>query len=250
MADTNFRNIWGNRIRFNPVLGIILILLFGIPRFILVLGANSGGNYSSVSLIFLAMCFTPYLLLNSQGRKRIGLRKPNKRRWWIYALLIGMVACLVAYVTGNALFGHSTDNWFVYISKSYEASIPMDLNTNRTRVFLLMAAAAVTFSPLGEELLYRGLIHECFVPALGEGRASMVDSAAFAITHLAHFGILYNAGNWEFRFLPALLWVMLMYIASRLFFYCKIKGGSLAMAFACHAGFNLAMTYFICFHIL
>jgi hypothetical protein len=196
------------------------------------------------------MCFTPYLLLNRQGRKRIGLRKPNRRHWWIYALLIGIGACLVAFVTGTALFGQSTDNWFVYISKSYATSMPMEFSINRTRIFLLMAAAAVTFSPLGEELLYRGLIHECFVPALGEGQASMVDSTAFAITHLAHFGILYNAGNWEFHFVPALLWVMLMYFTSRLFFYCKIKGGSLVMAFACHAGFNLARTYFICFHVL
>lgn len=250
MTDTNFKKIWGTRIRFSPLLGVMLILFFGIPRFILVLSAGRSGNYSMTSLIFLAMCLLPFVLLNRQGRKRIGLKAPAGSYWWIYALLIGMLACLAVYVTGTALYGHTVDNWFVYISKSFEANIPVELAANRARVFLIMAAAAVTLSPLGEELLYRGLIHECFVPSFGEGQASMIDSAAFAITHLAHFGILNDAGAWGFHFIPALLWVLLMYFAGRLFFFCKYKGGSLMMAIICHAGFNLAMTYFICFHIL
>ena len=245
-----FRNFLAHKLRFNVVLGVLLILLFGIPRFLLVLQASSGGNYTYVSMIFVAMCLTPFLLLNKQGREKIGMVAPARPIWWLYAVLIGLGACLAVYVTGKSLFGMGTDNWFVYISRSYAASLPVDFDSHRATAFLAMSAAAVTFSPLGEELLYRGLIHECFVPTLGEGRASMVDSAAFAITHLSHFGILFVAGHWEFHFLPALLWVMLMYFASRLFFYCKYKGGSLITAFMCHAGFNLGMTYIICYHIL
>ena len=83
-----------------------------------------------------------------------------------------------------------------------------------------------------------------------EQKASILDSLAFALTHLAHFGIVFVAGHWSFLFLPAAIWVMLMFLASRLFFICKVKSGSILGAILCHAGFNLAMTYYIIYFIL
>ena len=108
----------------------------------------------------------------------------------------------------------------------------------------------MTFSPIGEELLYRGLIHQCFVPRYGRNKASIIDSLAFGITHLAHFGLIFSLGEWQFLPIPALLWVLLTFVSSRLFYYCKQKSGSIYGAILCHAGFNLAMTYFIFYHIL
>ena len=106
------------------------------------------------------------------------------------------------------------------------------------------------FSPIGEEFLYRGVIHQAFVPKFGEVKASTIDSLAFAFTHLAHFGIVYLATGWEFLFAPAVIWVAMMYFASRLFFWCKRKSGSIWGAVAAHAGFNLGMTYCIIYLIL
>lgn len=70
------------------------------------------------------------------------------------------------------------------------------------------------------------------------------------MTHLAHFGIIYTMGHWEFRLLPALLWVLFMFLVSRLFFFCKNKTGSLLGAIGCHAGYNVMMMYFIIYHVL
>lgn len=245
-----FRGFLGKNIAFSARLGWLLILLFGIPRFFLVLGANSGGTYSYISLIFLCMWATPFLLLTKKGRTLIGLHKPGRPLWWMFAPLLGIGMSLLVFFLGDWFYGNGISNWFVYISRSYEGMVPADSASHQFLIFAILATLGMTFSPIGEELLYRGLIHQCFVTRLGEPGASRVDSAAFAVTHLAHFGILYTAAGWEFRAIPALLWMGLMYLSCRLFFLCKVRGGSLYMAILCHAGFNLAMTYVIWFHIL
>lgn len=50
--------------------------------------------------------------------------------------------------------------------------------------------------------------------------------------------------------IPAILWVFLMFITSRIFIICKKKTGSILGAIISHAGFNLTMMYFIFYHIL
>jgi hypothetical protein len=108
----------------------------------------------------------------------------------------------------------------------------------------------MTFSPIGEELFYRGVVHASFALEKSENTASIWDSIAFSLTHLAHFGIVFIDGKWKFIFIPALLWVTGMFFASRLFYLCKQKTKSLLGAVVCHAGFNVTMIYFIFYHIL
>ena len=154
------------------------------------------------------------------------------------------------YFAATLFYDHTLSNWFVYISKSYTASGKVIPASEKLIYFIIFAATAITFSPIGEELFYRGVVHGSFATGLGERKASIADSAAFALTHLAHFGIVYISGTWHFFFVPALLWVIFMFVASRLFFLCKEKSGSLAGAVICHASYNLAMTYFIFYYIL
>lgn len=245
-----FRPFWKGKLSFNPSLGFFLILIFGIPRFLLVLHANSGGNYSGVSLLFLLMCLMPFLLLNRAGRKEIGLTSVTRSRWLAWAVIAGIVTGLLVFIFGWTFYGLTADNWFVYIGQTYKSAFPPETALSQTSAFIILAGVAITFSPFGEEIMYRGLIHQCFVPTFGDQIASRIDSLAFALTHLAHFGILYLEGKWEFHVWPALLWVGCMYGSARLFFLCRQKGESILTAILCHAGFNLAMTYIIWYHIL
>lgn len=237
--------------KFNWQLGLVLILLFGIPRFLIVLNANATGNYNFTSMIFLLMWITPFVLLTKQGRRAIGMKKPGNYFWLLYSFFLGIILCAIVYLIGTWLYQSSIDNWFVYISNSY-GSIPSEsLNRNdRNTYFLIFAVIGMTFSPIGEELLYRGLIHQSFVSKFGNNKASIIDSLAFAITHLAHFGIIYFFGNWSFHIIPALIWMFLIFLTGRLFFFCKTKTGSVYGAIISHAGFNLAMTYFIFYYVL
>ncbi|MEJ5964429.1 CPBP family intramembrane glutamic endopeptidase [Pedobacter immunditicola] len=244
------RQIWKSRLLLKWQFGLLLILLFGIPRFMLVLQANVTGNYNLIPLIFILMALTPYLLLSKDGRFNTGIKKPAHNTWLLYSFMIGIGICTITFMLAHFLFDYSTENWFVYISNTYAVPTTGLTSTGRLIYFIIYALIGMTFSPVGEELFYRGIVHGSFTDKFGEHGASIIDSAAFALTHLAHFGIVYLSGTWQFLLGPALIWMTMIYIAGRLFFFCKQRSGSILGAILCHAGFNLSMMYFIFYYIL
>lgn len=250
MNKSPLRPFWQNILTYNWKLGILLILLFGIPRFIIVLDANISGDYGTVSLLFILMWIIPFILLDKEGRKAMGIKKPANYKWLIYSFLIGVAFCTVMFLISQLLFGDSINNSFTYISKSYTLPEGELSGMSKLILFSIFSLTGMTFSPIGEEFLYRGLIHGSFVEKYGEQKSSLLDSLAFALTHLSHFGIIYNAGKWNFLFIPALLWVLGMFVASQLFFKCKQMTGSIWGAVICHAGYNFGMMYWIFYHIL
>ncbi len=233
---------------FSWKFGLFLILLFGIPRFILVLGANAAGGYQMVSFIFVAMWFAPFILLNKQGRKEIGMKRPRGIGRMLLSFLAGMVSCAVIFAMYKSLYGETIQNAFAYIGK-VSGDFSQLSDSDRLTYFIIAVIPSMLFSPIGEEFLYRGIIHRSFSGKFGEKNASAVDSLAFALTHLAHFGILWTVTGWAFLPVPAVLWVISMYAVSRLFFECKQWCDSLFGAVVAHAGFNLAMMYFIFYHL-
>jgi membrane protease YdiL (CAAX protease family) len=124
--------------------------------------------------------------------------------------------------------------------------IPEGIASNdKLILFAITAGMGMIFSPIGEELFFRGIVHAAFARSMGENRASLVDSAAFALTHLAHFGLVFMDERWIFLGRPALLWIIAMFLVSRMFFIFKTRSGSLLGAILCHAAFNLGMIYCI-----
>lgn len=242
--------LWKKIFKEEWKLGLILILVFGAIRFFLVMNANVSGNYSYVGTIFLLMWLTPFVFLTRVGRSQTGMRMPRAYAWLFYAFVLGLSACAILYWIGDLLYSKGTENWFVYISRSYTIPSNGISNDDRFIYFAIYSAIGMTFSPIGEELFYRGLIHECFAIKLGPNRASHIDSLAFAVTHLAHFGIVHVGGAWQLLPLPALIWVIGMYLASRIFYFSKVRSNSILGAVVSHAGFNLAMMYFIFYRIL
>jgi membrane protease YdiL (CAAX protease family) len=247
---TYFKSVFGDRLTFSPLLGTFLIFLIGVPRFIVVLQANVTGNYRFTSIIFMIMWVLPFLLLTKKGRRLIGIVKTNKKRALVYSFAIGTILCIPVFLLGYLLYGYSDTNWFVYISNSYSSRLPGNLTEQRFMYFAIFALISMIFSPIGEELMYRGFIHQCFEPQYGRKGASRIDSAAFALTHLAHYGIVFTAAGWVFKPLPAFLWVIAMFAVSRFFFYCRVQSGSIWGAILAHAGFNLAMTFIIFYFVL
>jgi membrane protease YdiL (CAAX protease family) len=244
-----FRKGWGGRLRFNWQLGVILILLFGVPRFFIVMRASMSGDYRWVSVIFVAMMLVPFFILAREGRQHIGMKRPASWRWMGYSFLLGTLICLFTYTIGNLLFGHDISNWFVYIARTFP--IPAgELADNRFLYFVILAIPGMIFSPIGEEILYRGMIHTSFAMQTDDNVASRIDSIAFAVTHLAHFGLIWTGTGWRFLPLPAILWMVCMFLASRVFYFCRVKTDSLAGAMVAHAAFNLTMTFCIVYGIL
>ena len=249
-SNSMLRPFWEKYFRYNWIFGFVLILLLGVPRFIIVLQSNITGNYSKIGIIFFCMWLSPVIFLSKAGRKYIGIKKPVNYYWLLYSFIAGATLCAIMFFIGILLYKHTYSNWFVYIAKSYSASGIVLTGSQRQVYFLIYSLTGMTFSPIGEELFYRGIVHGSFVGRFGEQKASIFDSLAFALTHLAHFGIVYVMGGWQFLFIPALLWVFFMFITSRIFFICKEKTGSILGSILSHAAFNLTMMYFIFYQIL
>lgn len=242
------RKFWLRFFKYDWKFGLFLILLFGIPRFILVLQANVSGGYGSAFIIFLLMWFTPILFLTKEGRRKIGMKRPNQYIRLLYSFIIGALSCATIFGLFVLLFEKSLDNAFVYIAKA--GIIPTDISGSDKLIYFIIAAIpSMIFSPIGEEFFFRGVVHSSFTSQFGETKASYFDSIAFAVTHLAHFGIVYHAGHWDFFLIPALIWILSMFFVSQVFFKCKQMCDSLSGAIFSHAGFNFAMMYFIFYHL-
>lgn len=236
-----------SRVRFGVGLAVALLAGFGVVRFALVLQANVTGAYNLVSIVFVAMAVAPWVLLNRDGRRAIGIRRPT--RWWglPIALAAGAAACTIVFALASALWQQTTSNPFAYIAGSYSA-VPAELGANdRVIYFVIFAVIGMLFSPIGEELLYRGVAHDALATRLGERRAALIEAGAFALVHLAHFGIVYVSGAWAFLPGPAVFWLAAMFGVALLFLAHRRLTGSLWGAVAAHAGFNVAMTALIFF---
>jgi membrane protease YdiL (CAAX protease family) len=256
MTDTNrpppspFRSPFRRWLKFDVRTGLILLALFTVVRFGLVLEANVSRSYALVSVFFVVMAATPLVLLGPEGRRRIGLTWPARPAHLLSALVAGGLCCGALIASAGWLFGAGDDNAFHYIAGTYAGlPSPMDDQT-RLILFLVFAAIGMTFSPIGEELFYRGLVHESFVGRFGEPRAAMIDAAAFALVHLAHFGLIWRVTGWTLLPGPAIWWVCGLFVTGLVFFWSRRASGSVTGAVVAHAGFNLVMTGWIFYGVL
>ena len=244
MIDSSLRPVWRKFFQLNWKFGLFLILALCIPRFLLVLQANETSNYGFIGAIMFVSALVPFVFLSKAGRAQIGLIKSNAYGMLIAAFIIGIALSLFLHVIGKLLYEDSFQNWYAYIGKSY--NIPEVISaSDKFTLFLVMAITGMIFSPIGEELFFRGVVHGSFAKSIGDQKASIVDSLAFALTHIAHFGLVFINGNWTFYFVPTLLWVIGMFLVSIVFFQMKKSSGSILGAILCHAGFNLGMIYCI-----
>ena len=187
------------------------------------------------------MMMMPWIFLNKQGRKKIGFSKSISFKFYWYAIAAGLLLALLCYVSGLLLFAASADNWFVSIKNSYYNSMNtagMSLIT----MFITFTVPALIFSPLGEEIFFRGFLQEALTQKFSYSTAMAIDSLFFALIHLFHHGFVKNAaGIIHFYPLSGFLWVLLMFSTAMVFAWLKKKSGSLYPAIAAHAVFNLVM---------
>jgi membrane protease YdiL (CAAX protease family) len=242
--EYELKPFWRKYFSYNWKFGLFLILIICIPRFILVMQANENANYSYMGLIMLVSAIIPFVFLSKYGRKAIGLCKPDSYSWLLIAVAIGLVFSVALYFAGEVLYGDSYGNWYVYIGKSY--NIPDGISgKDKLVMFMIMAVTGMIFSPIGEELFFRGIVHSSFAKSMGNTKASIIDGTAFALTHISHFGLVFIHGKWTFFTMPTVIWVVSMFLISLLFFICRYKSGSLLGTILCHSTFNLGMIYCI-----
>lgn len=190
----------------------------------------------------------PFLFLTKYGRKEIGITKPQNINWLFISLACGLLASFALLFLGQILYDNSYQNWYLYIGKLY--NIPATITqTDKKVMFAIVAITSMIFSPIGEELFFRGIIHSSFAKSIGEKKATLVDSSAFALTHISHFGLVFINNKWHFFTIPTIIWVTSMFLVSLLFYTFRKKSNSILGAILCHSAFNLGMTFCI-FYLL
>ena len=192
-------------------------------------------------LQFLVMWAWPFALLTRAGRREIGLRKPgNAVAAFFWSALAGAACALGVFALGLVLFGQSLENWNVTVRDSFRlqelrGSMPGPL------LFATIALPAMIFSPIGEEILFRGVIQQAFTRRWNVSTATAVNSFSFGLVHLLHHGISRDAAGFHLQFFSGSLMVFLMAATSYVFTLCHLRSGSLWPSMVAHSTYNLVM---------
>lgn len=148
---------------------------------------------------------------------------------------------LVCYGLGLFLFDLSDDNWFISIKESYLRTFDTT-GMPVLQLFITFTIPALIFSPIGEEIFFRGFLQEALTTKFSYRHAMIIDSLFFALIHLFHHGIVKdNTGQLHFYALSGTIWVALMFTTAMVFAFLKKKSGSVYPAIVSHAVFNLVM---------
>jgi len=194
-------------------------------------------------VIFIAMAALPWLVLSREGRRQVGLRRPRSMLWLPLGLLLGAMAASACYLLGLSLYGASADNWFVSVARNYQ--LQPTHGWSLLRLHLTFTIVACLFSPIGEEIFYRGFLQKVLEDRHGARRATIMEASLFALVHLCHHGILVTSSGYQLLPVSGALWVAQMFALSLLFAWLRRRGDSILPAIAAHAAFNAAMNGWI-----
>lgn len=193
---------------------------------------------------FVLMAIAPWVLLTPEGRRQIGLRKASAKRIYPQAVVLGALAAVACGALGLALFGTGEDNWYASIADYYRRSVPT-AGFGLLQLHLIFTLPALLFSPLGEELFFRGILQRALEDRFSTRAATTAECALFGLVHACHHGLVATAAGITLLPRSAVIWVMLMFAVAWMFASLRKRSGSLYPAMAAHAAFNLAMNVFI-----
>ena len=216
--------------------------------FAAVRGAGMLGPQSMRPLIpmgFVMMMILPFIFLRAEGRRQIGLIKSKTSLTYIAAVFYGVAAASLCFVLGILLFDKSPDNWFITIRNYYTAQIPGALDMPQNTFFIIATVPALIFSPIGEEIFFRGFLQDALETRFGLRSSTIIESAIFGLVHLFHHGLVRDNGNISFFPFSGMLWVILMFSTAYGFALLRKISGSIYPSIAAHAVFNLVMNIYI-----
>jgi hypothetical protein len=233
------RPFWSRILPAPWIVSLLVLAVLAAARF------YAAFTHPSTNILFplhcLAMWALPFILLTPRGCHQIGLPGMNNTVSALVLSALAGAACGIAvFAIGMALYGDSPDNWCLSIRNSFQieqlrASVPP------VTLFAAVALPAVIFTPVGEEILFRGLLQEAFTLRWNAVLATVVNSVAFGLIHLHVHGFWHDAAGFHFRFVSAALMVVLLAGVSTVFTFCRLRTGSLFAAITAHAACNLAM---------
>ena len=178
----------------------------------------------------------PWLVSNRRARMNLGFKGPKSKAWFILGPLYALAALVVCIALVWLAFGSGDYNWMVqhalYLS---EALSQAPSGSSKLTGFVIVTLPALIFSPFAEEFLYRGYMLSGFSQILGIRSALMIQAFAFALAHLAHYGLN------PFQPLLIAIWFPSMFFAALVLGWITIKSESIWVAVLSHGFFNIGM---------
>ena len=178
----------------------------------------------------------PWLLASRQGWQTMGFGAPTSWKWFLIGSVVALGTLLGCTVVAWTVFGEGQDNWFVQHAQTLqEALAPVPAGVSPVARFWIVTAPAMLFSPLAEEFLYRGFMYSTYSTCWEHRTGMGLQAGAFALVHLAHYGL--------HPFQPALLtvWLPSMFIVALCMGWIVQKSGSVWPAVVAHSLLNLGM---------
>ncbi len=220
---------------------VCLAVAFAAVRAIAMLGPVAYRPLFLLHCVLLAL--VPWILLARPDRVQVGFKKSTRPREYPLALLYGGLASLFCFALGYSLFGASQDNWFVSVGESFRAQ-PTD-GLGLVQLSLMFTLPGMIFSPVGEEIFFRGYFQRCLETKFSERSSMLIEASWFGGVHLLHHGIVLTAAGIGFRPLSGALWFLLMVALSCMFAWLRKRHDSILPAILAHSAFNATMTTLI-----
>lgn len=221
-----------------PLLAMLLASAFIAMRAMGTLGPL--GLFWMLPLSFCVMAALPWILLSPQGRRSIGLQAPSGKTPYRVAVACGVAAAFLCFALGMLLYGATPDNWFVSIAASFRRTAPT-AGLNVWMLHLIITVPACIFSPIGEEIFFRGVLQNALEEKLSARSSTCIEAGLFGLAHLCHHGLSMTAAGLSLNAVSAAIWMMLMFATACLFAWLRRRHASLRPAMAAHAAFNLTI---------
>ncbi len=156
--------------------------------------------------------------------------------WLVAGIGYGAAAAAACAAVAWTVHGVTDLNWFHRHALALgEAAAGMPPGLSVMATFWFVTIPAMIFSPTAEEVLFRGYLQLDVTERHGVSRAIVVQAAAFAVIHLAHYGLR----PWQPGLIP--VWLLSMFCVGWLLGWIRHRSDSLWPAMAAHAAFNLVM---------
>lgn len=212
--------------------------MIGLAAFLLAHAATRFGGLWVPALTPLSMMLVwpmPWAGPLKARRTEAGFRR-CRLPWMFWGTVFGVAAAGLCAIVAAVVHGSGDLNWFHRHATALgvaASGIPEGLSASA--VFWFLTIPALLFSPTAEEILFRGYLLRSLSIRYSARRAVHIQAAAFALMHLAHYGLR----PWQPGLIP--VWLCSMYLVGWGLGVLRQRSGSIWPAMVAHAGFNLGM---------
>jgi len=198
-------------------------------------------------LYCVATCCLPFVLLTTAGRDEIGMAlKGTKLSSAAWCAVGGACYAVFFFFAGQFIYGNSPDNWDLSI-RSYLRIEDLRGLMPPAAIVLLYLIPALTLTPVGEELLFRGVVQQAFARRWNVLVGALVSGLGYGLVYSYVHAIWRDSEGLHLRLLSGCLGALLMAGAGVLYTLCRLRTKRLPAAMAAHAAFNVAMVILVVF---